>query len=325
MPSDVDSSPSLAVMTHVAIQGDVGFGRDSLPPDGQHASETELPDDVRGRHRMRPSRGALRPRLGGYEKNGSGRTGPQGFAVARGRLCGLTRVHVQIRTLIRQMATENEPLKLGFEVSQATVSRSMPRTTKPPLHTWRTFLDIRMNCGASIDFFVAPMATLCLLYATPAGRTGHSTRRHPTRGRTHRTVTCLAMSNPATPIRRTDRLTGTRPTPGRARHIQTVRSLHSLGSEARINATKDGLHDVLTRAGADRLTSPATRGDAGIARNGYGARPEPTSALRDRGNRTVKVVPSSSDDLTVTVPQCAFNVSLVMWSPSPNPWDPSRR
>jgi hypothetical protein len=33
-----------------------------------------------------------------------------------------------------------ELLKLGFDVSQATVSRYMPRRGYPPTQTWRTFL-----------------------------------------------------------------------------------------------------------------------------------------------------------------------------------------
>ncbi len=57
-----------------------------------------------------------------------------------------------------------ELLKLGFEVSQSTVSRSMPRTTKPPSQTWRTFLANPMHCAAPIDFFVVPTGTFGLLY-----------------------------------------------------------------------------------------------------------------------------------------------------------------
>ncbi len=57
-----------------------------------------------------------------------------------------------------------ELLKLGFEVSQSTVSRSMPRTTKPPSQTWRAFLANHMHCAAAIDFFVVPTVTFGLLY-----------------------------------------------------------------------------------------------------------------------------------------------------------------
>ena len=56
-----------------------------------------------------------------------------------------------------------ELLKLGFEVSEATVSRYMPRRRKPPSQTWRTFLDNHAGDLASVDFFVVPTATFRLL------------------------------------------------------------------------------------------------------------------------------------------------------------------
>jgi hypothetical protein len=56
----------------------------------------------------------------------------------------------EIRTLIARMDQENflwgaprihgELFKLGFKVSQATVSRYMPRRSHPPSQSWRTFL-----------------------------------------------------------------------------------------------------------------------------------------------------------------------------------------
>jgi hypothetical protein len=56
----------------------------------------------------------------------------------------------EIRALIRRVASENptwgaprihgELLKLGFEVGEATVSRTMRRRRKPPSQSWRTFL-----------------------------------------------------------------------------------------------------------------------------------------------------------------------------------------
>jgi len=63
---------------------------------------------------------------------------------------GRPRIDAEIRTLIRRMARENptwraprihgELLKLGFEVAEATVSRTMPLRRKPPSQTWRAFL-----------------------------------------------------------------------------------------------------------------------------------------------------------------------------------------
>ena len=52
-----------------------------------------------------------------------------------------------------------ELLKLGIEVSEATVSKYMERHRKPPSQTWRIFLRNHVSCLASIDFFVVPTAT----------------------------------------------------------------------------------------------------------------------------------------------------------------------
>jgi hypothetical protein len=57
-----------------------------------------------------------------------------------------------------------ELLKLGFVVSEATVSRTMPRRSTPPSQTWRTFLANHLPRAAAIDFFVVPTATFRSLY-----------------------------------------------------------------------------------------------------------------------------------------------------------------
>jgi transposase InsO family protein len=87
---------------------------------------------------------------------------------------GRPRIDAEIRTLVPRMTLENptwgaprihgELLKLGFEVSEATVSRYMPRRTKPPSQTWRTFLRNHTQDLVSIDFFVVPTATFRVLY-----------------------------------------------------------------------------------------------------------------------------------------------------------------
>ncbi len=87
---------------------------------------------------------------------------------------GRPRIDAEIRSLIRRMARENptwgaprihgELLKLGFEVSEATVSRYMPRRRKPPSQTWRSFLRNHTLDLVSIDFFVVPTATFRVLY-----------------------------------------------------------------------------------------------------------------------------------------------------------------
>src|SRR6267378_5560656 len=63
---------------------------------------------------------------------------------------GRPSVGSEVAKLVRTMALANplwgaprihgELLKLGFEVSQRTVARLMPRRPKPPSQTWRTFL-----------------------------------------------------------------------------------------------------------------------------------------------------------------------------------------
>ena len=63
---------------------------------------------------------------------------------------GRPKISSEVRALIVRMSQENflwggprihgELLKLGFNVSQATVSRYMPRRGYPPTQTWRTFL-----------------------------------------------------------------------------------------------------------------------------------------------------------------------------------------
>jgi transposase InsO family protein len=83
-------------------------------------------------------------------------------------------IDAEIRTLIRRMVRENptwgaprihgELLKLGFEVGQTSVSRTMPRRRKPPSQSWRTFLRNHSQDLVSIDFFVVPTATFRILY-----------------------------------------------------------------------------------------------------------------------------------------------------------------
>ena len=78
-----------------------------------------------------------------------------------------------VRALISRMSRENplwgaprihgELLKLGIEVSEATVSKYLARLPKPPPQTCRTFLGNHAKALASIDFFVLPTATFRFL------------------------------------------------------------------------------------------------------------------------------------------------------------------
>jgi len=87
---------------------------------------------------------------------------------------GRPRVEGQLRELIRRMARENatwgaprihgELLKLGLHVSEATVSRYMPRRGTSPSQGWRTFLENHVTELVSSDFFVVPTITFRILY-----------------------------------------------------------------------------------------------------------------------------------------------------------------
>src|SRR5258708_12436983 len=57
-----------------------------------------------------------------------------------------------------------ELLKLGIQVSEATVAKYMVRQRKPPSQTWRTFLENHSKELVSTDFFVVPTATFRLLF-----------------------------------------------------------------------------------------------------------------------------------------------------------------
>ncbi|MGB5173340.1 MAG: integrase [Thermoanaerobaculia bacterium] len=88
---------------------------------------------------------------------------------------GRPRVDREIRELIRRMALENdwgaprihgELEKLGFTVSEATVSRYMPRRPANPdvVQRWLSFLYNHKECIAAMDFFTVPTASLRVLY-----------------------------------------------------------------------------------------------------------------------------------------------------------------
>jgi transposase InsO family protein len=55
-------------------------------------------------------------------------------------------------------------LKLGIELSQATVGKYMFRPRKPPSPTWRAFLDNHLKDFISIDFFTVPTVSFRILF-----------------------------------------------------------------------------------------------------------------------------------------------------------------
>src|SRR6266403_1214034 len=87
---------------------------------------------------------------------------------------GRPSVSGEIRDLIRKMSVANprwgvprihgELLKLGIDVSQATVAKYMVRNRKPPSQTWKTFQRNHMKDLVSTDFFIVPTATFQLLF-----------------------------------------------------------------------------------------------------------------------------------------------------------------
>ena len=90
------------------------------------------------------------------------------------RRVGRATVPIEIRTLIRTMSEANplwgaprihgELLKLGVEVSQASVAKYMVRRRQPPSQTWRSFLRNHLGQMMAADFFVVPTATGRLLF-----------------------------------------------------------------------------------------------------------------------------------------------------------------
>ena len=92
----------------------------------------------------------------------------------RSRL-GRPKIRREIRELVRKMSLANplwgaprihgELLKLGIDVSQATVGRYFPWRPKVPFQTWRSFLHNHMHDTAAVDMFVVVTARFQLLYA----------------------------------------------------------------------------------------------------------------------------------------------------------------
>lgn len=98
---------------------------------------------------------------------------------------GRPSVSPDVRDLIRRMSLANpqwgaprihgELLKLGIQLSQATVAKYMVRPRKPPSQTWRTFLKNHMKDLVSADFFVVPTISFPVLFVFVM--LGHDRRR----------------------------------------------------------------------------------------------------------------------------------------------------
>jgi len=80
----------------------------------------------------------------------------------------------EVRRLIRTMSQANplwgaprihgELLKLGIEISQASISKYMIRGGKPPSQAWRTFLENHVGELVSIDFLTVPTLSFRVLF-----------------------------------------------------------------------------------------------------------------------------------------------------------------
>src|SRR6266850_6239219 len=92
------------------------------------------------------------------------------------RVGGRKRVSKEVRALIFRMVAENatwgaprihgELLKLGFDVSERSVSRWIRRAPRDPdpLKRWLTFLRNHREAIAAMDFFTVPTLTFGVLY-----------------------------------------------------------------------------------------------------------------------------------------------------------------
>ena len=94
--------------------------------------------------------------------------------ISKRRYPGRPRVDAEIRELIRKMAKDSwgaprihaELMKLGFAVSEMTVSRYMPRRPVEPdqVKRWMAFLRNHRHDIAAMDLFTVPTASLRLLF-----------------------------------------------------------------------------------------------------------------------------------------------------------------
>ncbi len=94
----------------------------------------------------------------------------------KSRKQGRARISTELRHLIKQMATENEwgaprihgeLLKLGFGVSERTISRYLPkaRRSRPDaVHKWKTFLRNHRHEIVAMDFLTVPTVSFRVLH-----------------------------------------------------------------------------------------------------------------------------------------------------------------
>ena len=140
---------------------------------------------------------------------------------------GRPAIRTELRDLIRRMSRANplwgaprihgELLKLGLTVSQATVSKYMLRSRRPPSQAWRPFLNNHAPDVIAMDFFTVPTATFRVLFALVV--LSHDRRRlvhfnvteHPTADWTGRQlIEACGLEEPRHLIRDRDQVYGER-------------------------------------------------------------------------------------------------------------------
>jgi putative transposase len=87
---------------------------------------------------------------------------------------GRPTISKEARALIRDMWRSNptwgsprivgELQKLGIDVAKSTVEKYRPRPRKPPLPTWRAFLNTHVTDVVTCDFFTVPTVTFRVLF-----------------------------------------------------------------------------------------------------------------------------------------------------------------
>lgn len=89
-------------------------------------------------------------------------------------LGGRPMIDRELSDLIKMMAHDNplwgaprihgELLKLGFDVSESTVSKYLKRTYRPRGQSWKTFIKNHKDAIAAVDLFTVPTANFKILY-----------------------------------------------------------------------------------------------------------------------------------------------------------------
>ena len=140
---------------------------------------------------------------------------------------GRPKINTEVREIIQKMSRANplwgaprihgELLKLGLDVSQATVAKYMLRSPRPPSQSWRTFLDNHISQLASVDFFTIPTVWFEVLFMFVV--LAHYRRRSPPLQRHGSSYGCLdSTANPGgLPVRDRSKISPSRS----RRHLRT--------------------------------------------------------------------------------------------------------